>query len=119
MAPARRAREPGDRSVFATALRETQEETGLAALEGRLGGRVLDLDVHPIPARRGRPAHVHYDIRYLLTASGDAVASPQEAEVRGAAWFTLEEALAAGVDQSLARALRKASALLQNAALRN
>ncbi|MGH9318083.1 MAG: NUDIX domain-containing protein [Thermoanaerobaculia bacterium] len=117
MAPARRARGAGDRSVFATALREAQEETGLAALEDRLGGRVLDVDVHPIPARRGRPAHVHYDIRYLLTASGDAVA-PQKAEVYGAVWFTLEEAFAAGVDHSLARAPRRANALLQNAASR-
>jgi 8-oxo-dGTP pyrophosphatase MutT (NUDIX family) len=103
--------ETGDRSVFETACRETQEETGLAALETRFGRRILDVDVHPIPARHGRPAHVHHDIRYLLTASAETVV-PQEEEVRGAAWFTLEEALAAGVDDSLTRALTKARSLL-------
>ncbi len=103
--------EAEDDSVFAAARREAQEETGIAALEAPLGDRVLDVDVHPIPARHGRPAHVHYDIRYLLTTSQDPVA-PQEKEVRSAAWFTLEEALAAGVDDSLARALRKSDRLL-------
>jgi len=99
--------EPGDRSVFETARREAREETGVAARETRFGRRVLDVDTHPIPPHKDRPAHVHYDIRYLLTASGDPV-TPQKAEVRGAAWFTLEEALSAGVDDSLARALVKA-----------
>jgi hypothetical protein len=36
----------------------------------------------------------------------------QDEEVAGARWFTLEEALAAPVDASLARALRKAERLL-------
>ncbi len=108
--------EAGDGSVFETARREAREETGVAALDASFGRRVLDVDVHAIPARSGRPAHVHYDIRYLLTTSGDAV-MPQEEEVRGAVWFTLEEALAAGVDDSLARALVKALRFLRGGAV--
>jgi hypothetical protein len=42
----------------------------------------------------------------------ETVLSAQAEEVSGARWFTLEEALAAGVDASLARALRKAGKLL-------
>lgn len=103
--------ETEDGSVFETARREAREETGVAALETLFGRRALDVDVHAIPARGDRPAHVHHDIRYLLTASGETVV-PQEEEVRGAVWFTLEEALAAGVDDSLARALVKAQRLL-------
>ena len=106
--------EPDDRSVFETAVREAREETGLEVLQGRLGRRALDVDVHPIRARQDRPAHVHYDIRYLVAASGGAV-EPQESEVREAAWFTLPEALASGVDPSLARALGKAAHLLRPA----
>jgi len=101
----------GDASVFETARREAREETGVAALDAPLGPLVLDVDVHPIPPRRDRPAHVHFDLRYLLTTSQEAL-SAQAEEVRDVAWFTLDEALAAGADASLARALGKARVAL-------
>ena len=103
--------EPEDASVFDAALREAREETGVEDLAAPLGGRVLDVDVHPIPARPDRPAHVHFDLRHLLTTTATRFAVAAE-EVRRAAWFTFDEALAAGADASLARALRKARALL-------
>ncbi|MGH9368992.1 MAG: NUDIX hydrolase, partial [Thermoanaerobaculia bacterium] len=103
--------EPGDASVFEAARREALEETGVAALEAPFGALLLDVDVHPIPPRPDRPAHVHFDLRYLLTTAEESFAIQAE-EVRRAAWFTLEEALAAGVDGSLERALRKAGAAL-------
>ena len=103
--------ESGDESVLAAALREAREETGVAALEIANGGRILDLDVHPIPATSKRPAHVHHDLRFLLTTRADAtVAEPLEIEK--VAWFSMEEALASGADESLARALRKARRIL-------
>jgi len=103
--------EPEDMSARETALREAREETGVTALDLANGGRILDLDVHPIPATKKRPAHVHYDLLYLLTTREDAtVAEP--AEIDKVAWFSLEEALAAGVDRSLERALRKARSVL-------
>ncbi len=104
--------EAEDASVFETARREAREETGVLALDAPVGPRVLDVDVHPIPARANRPAHVHFDLRYLLTTREKGF-SVQAEEVRQAAWFTLPEALAAGVDASLARALRKARSALQ------
>jgi 8-oxo-dGTP pyrophosphatase MutT (NUDIX family) len=103
--------EPGDGSVFETARRETQEETGVTALDAPLGPLVLDVDVHPIPPRADRPGHVHFDLRYLLTTSQEAFAAQAE-EVRGVAWFTLAEAVAAGADASLERALQKARSAL-------
>ncbi len=95
--------EPSDASVFAAALREAREETGIEAFEAPIGERILDVDVHPIPAHGSDPAHFHYDIRYLLTVS-----EPFSPLPRGCGLFTLEQALAAGVDESLKRALRKA-----------
>jgi 8-oxo-dGTP pyrophosphatase MutT (NUDIX family) len=103
--------EAEDASVFEAARREAREETGVAALDAPLGPGVLDVDVHPIPPRPDRPAHVHFDLRYLLTTAEESLAVQAE-EVRRAGWFSLEEALAAGVDASLARALRKARAAL-------
>ena len=103
--------EPDDPSVFEAARREAREETGVEDLAAPFGGRVLDVDVHPIPARPGRPAHVHFDLRHLLTTTATQFSVAAE-EVRRADWFTFEEALAAGVDASLARALQKARALL-------
>jgi len=100
-----------DADVLQTALREAREETGLLALNTPRGGQPFDVDVHPIPARPGEPAHLHFDLRFLATTSETALKA-QDEEVAGARWFTLEEALAAPVDASLARALRKAERLL-------
>ena len=103
--------EPEDASVFEAARREAREETGVEDLVAPFGDVVLDVDVHPIPARPRRPAHVHFDLRHLLTTEATRFAVAVE-EVRRAEWFTFDEALAAGVDASLSRALRKARALL-------
>jgi 8-oxo-dGTP pyrophosphatase MutT (NUDIX family) len=103
--------EPGDESVLATSVREAREETGVGALEIANEGRILDLDVHPIPATSKRPAHVHHDLRYLLTTRAAATAA-EPLEIEKVGWFSMEEALASGADESLARALRKARQIL-------
>lgn len=102
--------EPGDASILDTARREAREETGIANLDIAAGGRILDLDVHRIPATEDRPEHVHHDLRYLLTARGEAtVAEPAEIEKVG--WFTIDRAVAEGADLSVQRVLAKARAL--------
>ena len=100
--------EPADPSVFETALREVREETGVerCALETPLGDAILDLDVHPIPASGMEAAHVHYDVRFLLT-TGDG-----HALTDGAAWFALDAIPGVDRDGSLERAVRKAVARL-------
>ncbi|HTD51962.1 MAG TPA: NUDIX hydrolase [Thermoanaerobaculia bacterium] len=103
--------EPEDETALASALREAREETGVPSFETPLHDRILDLDVHPIPAFPDRPPHVHFDLRYLATTRLDPPPDPSD-EVLAARWFSLADALAAGVDASLARALRKASAAL-------
>ena len=59
----------GDRDLRAVALREAEEETGLAGL--RAGSAIFDLDRHWIPEHRGVPGHWHYDVRYVVRAGAD------------------------------------------------
>jgi len=99
--------EPSDESAFAAALREAREETGIEAYSFPIADRILDLDVHPIPAHGSDPPHFHYDIRHFLTVNTPPRSLPERTR-----WFTLEGALAAGVDTSLERALRQATSLM-------
>ena len=99
----------GEPEVHRTALREAQEETGLWGL--RLDGRdrdlvPVDVDVHRIPPHRGEPAHVHYDIRFVvLAAAGQQPrASCESHEVR---WFGTDSIAAVTTEESVLRMLRK------------
>lgn len=78
----------GDPNVAATAAREALEETGLAGLVPD-GDAILDLDIHPIPARDAVPAHLHYDVRFLFRASGspDFIVSDESHDL---AWVPLD-----------------------------
>lgn len=61
-----------DGPLSVTALRETEEETGLSGV--RLHpwhiqhGMPIDIDTHPIPAneKKNEAAHQHFDFRYVL-----------------------------------------------------
>ncbi|HEX4440703.1 MAG TPA: NUDIX hydrolase [Thermoanaerobaculia bacterium] len=105
--------EEGDASVFDAALREVREETGIAEIAAPLGRRILDVDVHPIPAHGKDPAHSHFDVRFLVTTEREVDRGVAEDPRRPMAWRTLDEALADGVDASLERSLRKAREALK------
>ena len=59
----------GDPDSLAVALREAREESGLEVRA--LDDTIFDLDVHRIPARDDEPAHLHYDVRFLVVAEGE------------------------------------------------
>lgn len=103
--------DPGETDGEQVALREAFEETGLTglALHAR-APRPLDVDVHDIPARPGEPAHLHLDLRYLVTAPDEAVPSVAAAEARELRWFGWDEVERLDLDHGLRRALRKARA---------
>jgi 8-oxo-dGTP pyrophosphatase MutT (NUDIX family) len=93
------------------ALREIEEETGIAAhhLTPFPDERLLDVDVHQIPARPGEPAHPHLDLRYGFVADV-GVQARVSAESRALRWFPLES-LPPDTDPALRRAVAKLGAI--------
>jgi 8-oxo-dGTP pyrophosphatase MutT (NUDIX family) len=59
----------GDADLARVALREAEEESGLRDLV--IEPHIFDLDCHEIPARGAEPAHLHYDVRFVVHATGD------------------------------------------------
>ncbi|KAB7768165.1 NUDIX hydrolase [Xanthomonas maliensis] len=96
----------GDRDLARVALREAEEESGLAEL--RLAdGVVFDLDRHWIPARGDVPGHWHYDARYVVLAGSDERYQVSE-ESLALAWRPIAELLAEpDLDPSLRRMAQK------------
>ena len=90
-----------DEGPWEAALRESQEETGLALAHPSGGPRLIHVDVHD--AAHG---HTHLDLRYLLIAP-DRDPSPPPGESPEARWFGWEEATAVA-DPALVGALRAA-----------
>lgn len=87
------------------ALREAQEETGLAVRHPKSGPWLVHLDVHPGP--RG---HTHLDVRYVVYGE-DAEPAPGEGESQEVAWFGWDEAIEMS-DVGLVGALRTVRRLL-------
>ncbi|MBX2970870.1 MAG: NUDIX hydrolase [Cyclobacteriaceae bacterium] len=59
----------GDENIFRVALREAEEETGITTVNLVQHG-IFDLDIHPIPEHKNFPEHLHFDVRFIFTASG-------------------------------------------------
>ena len=91
----------GDPDVLAVALREAREESGIDDMVP-VSTDIFDVDVHPIPERRGEPPHDHYDIRFLLTAIGSEKTRISD-ESNDLRWFTADEVLRLDVDASVRR----------------
>ena len=76
------------------------------------GCPTIDLDVHPIPARPGEPAHEHHDVRFLLVARPDQRLERSH-ESKDLRWFPRSELTSWIDEESLLRMHRKASPWLE------
>ncbi len=94
----------GEPDALAVALREAREESGLVVRP--ISEAVLDIDIHTIPASKGEPAHLHYDVRFALRAS-----SPERmrvsAESIDLAWVEIEDLARLTDEESMLRMARK------------
>ncbi|MCA8959173.1 MAG: NUDIX hydrolase [Planctomycetes bacterium] len=114
----------GESDILRAAIREAREESGIEAFEvwvdragrGAWGAPedgdavVLDLDIHPIPARGAEPEHDHLDVRFLFRArSARLTISDESNDLR---WFTSAEVASATDEESVLRLLHRAAALM-------
>ena len=106
----------GDADILRVALRETHEETGLPPADIRLvDGGIFDVDIHTIPASRCGPAHIHYDIRFLVELD-DRLAVPGNDESHQVLWVPLEAVARFNNNLSTWRMLEKTRRLRRAAA---
>ena len=103
--------DPGEFDPLAVALREGQEETGLADLRPWPGPEIIHIAVVAVPAAQHEPAHEHADVRYLLATAQPELARPEDpgAPLR---WLTVAGALAEVGEDNLRDTLRRAGARL-------
>jgi 8-oxo-dGTP pyrophosphatase MutT (NUDIX family) len=100
----------GSSDIPGAALREAQEESGIAQFDFvKLPGdeelTPLDLDIHEIPARGPEPAHNHYDVRFLLRAHSSEISISEESnDLR---WLTPQEIEQLTDEESVLRMVRR------------
>jgi 8-oxo-dGTP pyrophosphatase MutT (NUDIX family) len=81
----------GNPDTLGVALREAQEESGIQDVR-QLSSEIFDLDIHEIPATPTFPAHLHYDVRYVLQAAHTTfVVSEESFDLAWANIKTLEQ----------------------------
>ncbi len=97
----------GDADILRVALKETEEETGIAAENIRLVSLdVFDVDVHTIPATASDPRHEHIDIRFLVEID-DCLPVPGNDESHEILWVELFEASHYNSNRSTFRMIEK------------
>ena len=97
----------GDADILAVARRELEEESGIIDAQVLPGG-IHDLDIHPIPEnpKKGEPAHLHYDVRFVFKAGREDFTLSDESHALK--WCSFDEALELAADASMRRLISKA-----------
>jgi 8-oxo-dGTP pyrophosphatase MutT (NUDIX family) len=60
----------GNSDVLFTALKEAKEEVGIEEIIP-VETTIFDIDIHSIPVKGSIPAHLHYDVRFLLQIANE------------------------------------------------
>lgn len=95
----------GEADVLSVAMKEAEEESGLTDFS-HIGSGIFDIDIHPIPARKNEPEHLHYDVRYVLRANGctEYTVSDESHDLR---WVKPEEVETLTTERSMLRMVEK------------
>jgi 8-oxo-dGTP pyrophosphatase MutT (NUDIX family) len=100
--------EESDVTMGDTARREAIEETAVRICEGG-APRLVGIDVHGIPARKGEPFHLHHDLIFVFSADSEEFTVTDEAPQ--VAWCGLEDfaryQLPGNITRAAQRSLRK------------
>ncbi len=101
----------GEHDPLAVALREGEEETGLADLRPWPTPELRHVAIVSVPAGKGEPAHEHADLRYVLaTSAPDAiVAENDQAPLR---WLSAADAVLETTEANLRETLTRVRRLL-------
>ena len=94
----------GDENVLRVALREMQEETALQ--QYHVHPSLFDIDIHEIGKRNGFPAHLHYDVRFLVIASPSADIRNNEESLQ-MKWIHIQDLARYNSDRSVMRMAEK------------
>jgi 8-oxo-dGTP pyrophosphatase MutT (NUDIX family) len=97
----------GDSDVLNVAFKEAQEETGLSDIEA-INTNIFDIDIHEIPERKGIPAHLHYDVRFLFEADMNE-SFTVSSESMDLAWVELSEVSKLNDSESIMRMVWKST----------
>lgn len=100
--------DPGERAPT-TALREVQEETGLA---GRLGPRIQRIEYWYRDEENGQPVRYHKTVTFFLIEAAGGDIAEHGWEVDAVEWLPLEEATERATYESEREIIRRAGALL-------
>lgn len=104
----------GNPDIAAVAMQEAQEETGLHDLRFVKFiddvPAIFDIDVHPIPERDNVPAHLHYDIRFLVEANKHQPFG-RSGEIKAIHWANLEKVISYNNEKSMQRMAEKTQML--------
>lgn len=98
----------GHEDLQDVARREVQEESSFTHITP-LQDAILDIDIHAIPynAKRGEPAHLHYDVRYIFRLEGGDENFTISDESINLRWCDYQEALRLTGPGAVARLLSK------------
>jgi 8-oxo-dGTP pyrophosphatase MutT (NUDIX family) len=101
----------GESDPLAIALREADEETGLADLEPWPDAQLRHVVIVPVPASSREPAHHHADLRFVLATRDPDAARPEnpDAPLR---WLSPSEAHQVTSEANLRETLARTERLL-------
>ncbi|MEX0289393.1 MAG: NUDIX hydrolase [Flavobacteriaceae bacterium] len=95
----------GESDVLSVALREVEEESGLAKV-APISTEIFDVDIHLIPERGHEAEHLHYDIRFALVNIGDEAYTVSE-ESHDLKWINISNVSDYTNEESMLRMVRK------------